>query len=723
MPEISRRRRAQGETTYQEICQNSTLNLIPAWYLGHTRYQVRDGNSFNVYCSGEKVFGDIATSILNAKKSADIVCTFFDPAMLLTRKHADYNTRNGGHSAWHESDSFGGIIIQALKDNPELKIRLVLWLHQVGQLAGGNVIGIIKNPREESIPHSELATGFDIRQIPDPDPNRIMWESYGRDERKYASLELRSRTQEAADYSKKWFQRVTWEVEDKNTGRHSLFDRLCITRRAISTPFIINQEDERFPAEQRTLEFGCDHQKSVLIDLDDAAREGSDPHGYVLGHNYFTQYWTRFPFKHRDPAHEMDYVPYHDFSMQIRGPLLIDLNKNFCEAYGAVINRGAPAQREDIFTIGRVENPLIYPNSPLPTSDPNVFYNIGETPTDGRRYSRAAYKRAVRSLEEEVPQELYRQRFLLEPQLRAKKGNASGQVVRTRPDQTLHGAHEKEIKDAYLQVVRHATNFLLLVNQYFQYNRLARQIKHWKNQSNVAFQKAPSCKGMSPRKLYLFLGTCKSEKHGMVWRTQQMANEFGVGDQFESAHDELYDKDDVDKEGHRSRTDMGVNMRSQTHITLDDVEALHIKPLFFMFYTQIPPASQRTNPGDHVAQQVYVHAKLMIEDDAWFTLGSANTNIRSMAVDSELNIISDDKETAQKVRHELLREYVGEIKGKEVFPNVAGRELNQSDLKAVHKIMEIRMDDNQRLIGEKKTITGLIAKFHDDRSADVVRLA
>jgi len=35
---------------------------------------------------------------------------------------------------------------------------------------------------------------------------------------------------------------------------------------------------------------------------------------------------------------------------------------------------------------------------------------------------------------------------------------------------------------------------------------------------------------------------------------------------------------------------------------------------------------------------VYVHAKLMIVDDVFMTLGSANFNTRSMEVDSELNI-------------------------------------------------------------------------------------
>ncbi|MGL4666704.1 MAG: hypothetical protein ACRCWR_02090, partial [Saezia sp.] len=269
MPESSQRRHPSQNPTHQDVCQGYVNNLTPAWYLSYSRYQVRYGNSFKVYCSGEEVFGDIAHSILNAKKSLDIVCTFFDPAMLLTRsaKGVDYTTRNGAHSAWHESDSFGGLLIEALRRNPELKIRLVIWLHLTGQTFANNIIGIDRLPKEESILHTEGATGFDIRQIPDPGPpNRFINTQADINGRKYGSLDLRSRTKEAADYSRKWFQRVAWEVDDLKTGRHQLFDRLCITRRAITTPRNILEEDPRVGLEVGTLDVGCDHQKTVLID-------------------------------------------------------------------------------------------------------------------------------------------------------------------------------------------------------------------------------------------------------------------------------------------------------------------------------------------------------------------------------------------------------------------------------------------------------------------------
>lgn len=50
---------------------------------------------------------------------------------------------------------------------------------------------------------------------------------------------------------------------------------------------------------------------------------------------------------------------------------------------------------------------------------------------------------------------------------------------------------------------------------------------------------------------------------------------------------------------------------------------------------------------------VYVHAKLMIVDDAFTTLGSANINMRSMEVDSELNIGMEKGEVASSLRKRL----------------------------------------------------------------------
>ncbi|MDE1716149.1 phospholipase D-like domain-containing protein, partial [Chromobacterium amazonense] len=50
---------------------------------------------------------------------------------------------------------------------------------------------------------------------------------------------------------------------------------------------------------------------------------------------------------------------------------------------------------------------------------------------------------------------------------------------------------------------------------------------------------------------------------------------------------------------------------------------------------------------------VYIHSKLLIVNDSFMTLGSANINTRSMQVDSELNIAHHRPEITQPLRRHL----------------------------------------------------------------------
>jgi len=55
-------------------------------------------------------------------------------------------------------------------------------------------------------------------------------------------------------------------------------------------------------------------------------------------------------------------------------------------------------------------------------------------------------------------------------------------------------------------------------------------------------------------------------------------------------------------------------------------------------------------------EEIYIHAKVAIVDDAAFTIGSANLNLRSMALDSELNVLSDAFDVACQLRADLFRQ-------------------------------------------------------------------
>ena len=58
------------------------------------------------------------------------------------------------------------------------------------------------------------------------------------------------------------------------------------------------------------------------------------------------------------------------------------------------------------------------------------------------------------------------------------------------------------------------------------------------------------------------------------------------------------------------------------------------------------------------ADPVYIHAKIAIIDDEWFTLGSANLNEHSLFNDTEMNIVTHDPELARDTRLRLWAEHL-----------------------------------------------------------------
>jgi cardiolipin synthase len=65
-----------------------------------------------------------------------------------------------------------------------------------------------------------------------------------------------------------------------------------------------------------------------------------------------------------------------------------------------------------------------------------------------------------------------------------------------------------------------------------------------------------------------------------------------------------------------------------------------------------------TNPGGRA--YVYVHAKIMLIDDAWATIGSCNLHANSLFGHSELNAAIWDADTVRALRRKLLMEHLGE---------------------------------------------------------------
>lgn len=96
---------------------------------------------------------------------------------------------------------------------------------------------------------------------------------------------------------------------------------------------------------------------------------------------------------------------------------------------------------------------------------------------------------------------------------------------------------------------------------------------------------------------------------------------------------------------------------------------------------------------------IYVHSKLLVVDDAFMSLGSANINRRSMHVDAELNINTDSNGTAMNLRKKLFEMHT--------------RQEDADDIKKTFRHWKGLMDDNWRSTHRGENIQGFLLHFCD----------
>lgn len=71
----------------------------------------------------------------------------------------------------------------------------------------------------------------------------------------------------------------------------------------------------------------------------------------------------------------------------------------------------------------------------------------------------------------------------------------------------------------------------------------------------------------------------------------------------------------------------------------------------------------KKHPVNHTYINIYIHAKIAIVDDLWMTIGSANTNNRSMLLDTECNVQVAQRDIVKAVRKKAWREMLGKGAG------------------------------------------------------------
>lgn len=103
-------------------------------------------------------------------------------------------------------------------------------------------------------------------------------------------------------------------------------------------------------------------------------------------------------------------------------------------------------------------------------------------------------------------------------------------------------------------------------------------------------------------------------------------------------------------------------------------------------------------------EEIYIHSKVAIVDAAAFTIGSANLNLRSMAFDSELNVISQASDVAFTLRRELFTQVIDNISP-----------LKFGDMAETFDLWKNQMSDNLTYKRRISPLKGMLVKFDVNR--------
>ena len=646
------------------------------WFLENRSktHPVTHNNELEVFVCGEKAFVDIAENIKAAKGSIDICCWGFDPGMELVRDG----------TAWPRGDTYGDLLIAAGKR--KVKIRLLVWYSKIGSPAALNMPGhshgthpwrYVSGSNEAEKIGAKRSASLILEHEKTP---KVTLLAAGTPNRGTGAVhavtpELLS-AMAREEYCHSWYK----------AAFAGLLNGISIQTRAGVPAFIEKSlASEKYkPGGLGELEaeregmvrVGTHHQKTLLIDY--GYMGGAKAVGYIKGLNSVTDYWDTEEHLIENPKRECGgtreageavqvgqdkkadagfktFKPYRDYACRISGGALAGVHANFVRAWGRA---GGDTLADDLETIP--------------------------------------------------------------PKLKRKGipgAHSSIQIIRTQPEE-----QDKTAKEMYFlatDTAANATGYLYIENQYFQYQEWAeRLIQARKNvmaRWKAAGPATGKTKGDMPL-LHVFIVMPVAERGQMVPRTYDTLAVLGQQAGMTGQSD-LIDKENKQVHTGLSRDDMGrptgaVYVKPTVVEYANGIDKPSIAALESKYGLKVAVAMLQTSGKDGRRmryREIYIHSKLLLVDDSFFSLGSANLNQRSMAVDSEINLATNDARRATDLRRKIW----GKLSG----GTVDGKNGSPAEVaEAFHKWKET-MDINLGKKRVSKPMTGFLLPLEDNRSA------
>lgn len=682
------------ETTHcNEIERTATSTA--QWFMENANaagtHAITHNNYLTFFICGQEAFADIAEQIGHAKHSIDLCCWGFDPGMELVR---------GCSVTWPRGETYGDLLIAAGKRG--VRVRLLVWYDElaVRTIKPGNMPGVThgcspwrsdggstSNAPGLSANRSVQALAEYCAQAP---IRRAMWNERHISPRADSGV-IRPEDKPALareEYCYSWYQAaLNGRLVNIDVCTHYGDAGAIRKNLATETQKPVGLERAVF------IRGGTHHQKPILIDFD--YQSGYKAVGYVMGLNSVTDYWDTCDHRLEEPDREQEkkktaaekakeegdfktLKPYRDYGCRIDGGgALVDLHNNFVAAW----NRACPDQR---LHASQVSSSGKQGCAPVPT---------------------ALLRKAEKS-----------------------ERRSTVQIVRTQPEES-----DNTIRDTYFQATDNATlamGYLYLENQYFQYEEWAQRLMKTRarvvGQWNKLCAKAGKSKDDLPI-MYVFIVIPKPEREEMIPRTYDtlatLGQHEGMTKQVKLIEDantraEIQNRSasqrhPADELGRRVNHTAALPEVVRHANTIDKPDLKMLEEKFGMKICTAMLNANDYDSGSWRYREIYIHSKLLLIDDIFITLGSANLNQRSMVVDSELNLATNDARHARELRTRIFTQ----LSGGTIMAKDWGRERGAIAEAFMSWVRMMKSNSKKKM--DKAAMAGFLLSFEDERKSTV----
>lgn len=646
------------------------------WFLENRSktHPVTHNNELEVFICGDKAFADIAEKIKGAKHSIDTCCWGFDPGMELVRDE--------GKKTWPRGETYGDLLIAAGKRKPKVRIRLLVWYSKIGSPAAMNMPGYSHGTN----PWRSVGGSNEADKIGAKRSVALLQEKYGTPALTLRAVGTPVRGTGAVgtitpeslsamareEYCHNWYKAAFAGLLTGISIQTRAGDPAFIEKSLASEKYKPGGLGELEAEREGMVRVGTHHQKTLLIDYDYMG--GAKAVGYVKGLNSVTDYWDTEEHLIEDPKRECGgareaaeavqvdegkkadagfktFKPYRDYACRISGSALASVHANFVRAWGRA---GGDTLCDDLETI------------------PSALKRKG------------------------IP-----------------GAHSSVQIVRTQPEE-----NDKTAKEMYFlatDTAANATGYLYIENQYFQYQEWAERLIQARKNVMARWKSAGPATGKTKGDmplLHVFIVMPVAERGQMVPRTYDTLAVLGQQAGM-TGQSELIAKENQRAHTGVSRGGMVYTKPKPTVVEYaNGIDKPSVAALEQKYGLKVAVAMLQTSGMDGRRmryREIYIHSKLLLVDDSFFSLGSANLNQRSMAVDSEINLATNDARRAKSLRQKIW----GKLSG----GTVDGKNGTPAEIAEAFGEWKITMKSNLQQKRVSKSMKGFLLPLEDNRSA------